>query len=121
MRRASRVLTKYDHAGNKKRCDGIGGNEPWGVSPAPEHHQSPSPTATTPLDQMSVEKCSASACSAWLSYFAAIVPSARERQKSTAMEKNKVRNAADAGLDLHMVKEQTLDRLVNNHHTSYKQ
>src|SRR5450432_3601511 len=56
-----------------------------------------SPKATTPLDQMSVEKCRASACKAWLSYLFAIFPRARERQKSTAMETSIARNAASVG------------------------
>ena len=52
---------------------------------------------TMPLDQMSVEKWSASASSAWLSYLAAILPNARERQKSTAMEMNMTTKAAMLG------------------------
>ena len=69
---------------------------------------------TMPLDQMSVEKCSASASSAWLSYLAAILPKARERQKSTAMEMNITSERGDAGLDVDVVKEKPLDGFVDD-------
>src|SRR4051812_475851 len=55
------------------------------------------PTTTTALDHTSVEKCSASASRAWLSYFTAIRLSARERHQSTAMEQNITRNAVTLG------------------------
>ena len=51
------------------------------------------PMMTTDEDQMSVEKCSASASSAWLSYFFATRLSVREREKSMTMERNITRKA----------------------------
>src|SRR5260370_13534571 len=44
------------------------------------------PSTTTPADQTSVEKCSASASRAWLSYLLAMRPRARDRHQSTAIE-----------------------------------
>ncbi len=46
---------------------------------------------------MSVEKCSASASNAWLSYFIAMVPSARDRHTSTPIDSSITRNAYDVG------------------------
>ena len=51
------------------------------------------PAMTTDDDQMSVEKCSASASSAWLSYFFATRLSMREREKSMPMARNITRKA----------------------------
>ncbi len=57
-----------------------------GAEYLPASITSASPRITTALDQMSVLKCNASACSAWLSYFCAMRRSRRERQKSTTID-----------------------------------
>src|SRR3990170_1714729 len=51
------------------------------------------PAITTEEDQMSVEKCRASASRAWLSYFLAALASECERPKSTRIEMPMIRNA----------------------------
>ena len=64
---------------------------------------------------MSVEKCRASASRAWLAYLSAARFRARDREKSTAIDRTITRNAQTVGLDVDcLVKEQPCDRLVDD-------
>ena len=56
-----------------------------------------SPKSTTHDDQISVEKCKASASRAWLWYFFDTRSKAREREKSTTIESMTTRNAHGLG------------------------
>ena len=110
-----------DHAGHEKCSDRIGDRAASRCRRFVRAGPGARPTTTIPLDQMSVEKCRASASSAWLSYLAAILPSARERQKSTAIEMNMHGKSGDAGLDLDVVEEQALGGFVDDPDTGQQE
>src|SRR5882724_797898 len=87
VRRARRLLTYTTITATKSAATGSA-SASHAIPYLRPTNTNAKPSTTTALDQMSVEKCSASASSAWLSYLEAILPSARERQKSTPMETN---------------------------------
>src|SRR5271166_5516746 len=96
VRRANRQLTETTTPATTRAAIGSACRS----QPTPvlrPNHTRASPRITTPLDQMSVEKCKASASIAWLSYLAAMRPRARERHASTAMDRNMTTNAATLG------------------------
>ncbi len=84
------------HAGHEKRGYGIGIAQPAHAVRPPNQHQQQADNHDPARPDVGGEM-SASASSAWLSYLAAILPRARERQKSTAMEMNITAKAAMLG------------------------
>ena len=124
--RASTVLraslrTHIDHDASNKKCGhGIGGTQ-LSMPKVRPSSTSAKPSTTTPLDQISVEKWSASASSAWLSYFNGNPSQSPRPPKIDSHRDEHYGESRDAGFDFDVTEEHSPGCFVNDPDTSQQQ